>query len=129
YAPVMFPPLAFSRDAKAAQQAALTDTRSAQPTLGIAGLAMHQVLTSVGVQPDLAGGHSYGELVALAAAGAIAHDDLLAVSAARAAAVLDAAGDDPGGMAAVAAPAAAVAATVAGVDGIVLANHHAPLQT
>ena len=96
HAPVMFPPLAFSRDDKSAQQAALTDTRSAQPTLGIAGLAMHQVLASVGVRPDLAAGHSYGELVALAAAGAIAADDLLALSTARAAAVLDAAGRRPG---------------------------------
>ncbi len=129
YASVMFPPLAFGRDDKTAQQAAITDTRSAQPTLGIAGLAMYEVLASVGVRPDLAGGHSYGELVALAAAGAIAADDLLTLSAARAAAVLDAAGADPGGMAAVAASAADVAAAIAGVDGIVVANHNSPLQT
>ncbi|MEA2828535.1 MAG: hypothetical protein QOG43_2974, partial [Actinomycetota bacterium] len=129
YAPVMFPPLAFTRDAKSAQQAAITDTRSAQPTLGIAGLALHEILTSVGVRPDLAAGHSYGELVALGAAGAIAVDDLLGLSASRAAAVLDAAGADPGGMAAVAASADDVAAAIAGVDGIVLANHNSPLQT
>jgi len=129
YAPVMFPPLAFTREEKAAQQAAITDTRSAQPTLGIAGLAVHQVLASVGVRPDLAAGHSYGELVALAAAGVLAVDDLLPLSAARAAAVLAAAGDDPGGMAAVAAPADEVARVVAGVDGLVVANHNSPVQT
>ena len=129
HASVMFPPLAFSRDDKAAQQAAITDTRSAQPTLGLAGLAMHEVLGSVGVRPDLAAGHSYGELVALAAAGALTADDLLTLSTARAAAVLDAAGTDPGGMAAVAASALAVAAAIAGVDGVVVANHNSPLQT
>ncbi len=129
YASVMFPPLAFDRDDKAAQQAAITDTRSAQPTLGIAGLAMHEVLASVGVHPDLAAGHSYGELVALAASGAIAADDLIPLSAARATAVLDAAGHDPGGMAAVAASAGLVAEVIAGVDGIVVANHNSPLQT
>ncbi len=134
YAPVMFPPLAFSKEAKAAQQAAITDTRSAQPTLGIAGLALYEVLASVGVRPDLAGGHSYGELVALAAAGSISADDLLRLSASRAAAVLDAAGDDPGGMAAVAASAADVRHALAGpdgrgIDGVVVANHNAPLQT
>ncbi|MEA2900796.1 MAG: hypothetical protein QOH36_683 [Actinomycetota bacterium] len=129
HAPVMFPPLAFSRDDKSAQQAALTDTRSAQPTLGLAGLAMHEVLGSVGVRPDLAAGHSYGELVALAAAGAVTADDLLTLSTARAAAVLDAAGPDPGGMAAVAASATDVAAAITGVDGVVVANHNSPLQT
>ncbi len=54
-----------------AQQAALTDTRVAQPALGIAGLATHALLGALGVRPDLAAGHSYGELVALAAAGAL----------------------------------------------------------
>jgi acyl transferase domain-containing protein/NAD(P)H-dependent flavin oxidoreductase YrpB (nitropropane dioxygenase family)/NADP-dependent 3-hydroxy acid dehydrogenase YdfG len=134
YAPVMFPPLAFTSEDKAAQRAASTDTRSAQPTLGIAGLAMHRVLTSVGVHPDLAAGHSYGELVALAAAGAIADDELVRLSAARAAAVLDAAGDDPGGMAAVAASADAVRRALAGDDldapvDVVVANLNSPTQT
>ncbi|HEX7276753.1 MAG TPA: SDR family NAD(P)-dependent oxidoreductase, partial [Acidimicrobiales bacterium] len=129
YTPVMFPPLAFTREDKAAQQAAITDTRSAQPTLGIAGLAVHEVLASMGVRPDLAAGHSYGEVVALAAAGAISPGDLLPLSAARAAAVLEAAGDDPGGMVAVAASADDVAGTVAGIEGLVVANHNSPLQT
>ncbi|MEA2684826.1 MAG: hypothetical protein QOE93_21, partial [Actinomycetota bacterium] len=129
YGAVMFPPLAFTREEKAAQQAAITDTRSAQPTLGIAGLAVHEVLGMVGVRPDLAAGHSYGELVALAAAGAVTAEDLIDLSVARAAAVLDAAGDDPGGMAAVLASADEVAEVIAGLDGVVAANHNSPTQT
>ena len=127
-ASVMFPPAAFTRDDAQRQRAAITDTRVAQPTLGVAGLAMHELLGNVGVHPDLAGGHSYGEVVALAAAGALDHDDLVALSAARAAAILGAAGDDPGTMAAVSAPADAVARALTPGDGVRIANHNAPNQ-
>jgi acyl transferase domain-containing protein len=95
-APVMFPPAAFNREEAERQRAAITDTRVAQPTLGVADLAMHELLATFGVRPDLAGGHSYGELVALAAAGAVDHDALVAISGQRADAILAAAGDDPG---------------------------------
>ncbi|WP_431307074.1 type I polyketide synthase, partial [Candidatus Protofrankia datiscae] len=91
WVPAMFPPAAFSRADTDARHAAITDTRTAQPVLGIAGLAMHEILTGLGVRPDHLGGHSYGELVALCAAGAVDIDDLLPLSEARAAAILDAA--------------------------------------
>src|SRR5690606_19626703 len=103
YTDVMFPPAAHTKDEVKAQKEAITDTRVAQPTLGIAGLAVADLLGTLGVRPDLAGGHSYGELVALTAAGALAEDDLVPLSATRAEAILGAAGDDPGAMAAVAA--------------------------
>jgi acyl transferase domain-containing protein/NAD(P)H-dependent flavin oxidoreductase YrpB (nitropropane dioxygenase family) len=125
-ASTMFPPAAFTRDETDHQRAALTDTRAAQPALGVAGLAMHELLGTFGVRPDLAGGHSYGELVALAAAGAIDSDDLVAISRARAAAILGAAGADPGTMAAVTATAADVAAYL--TDGVIVANHNGPKQ-
>jgi acyl transferase domain-containing protein/NAD(P)H-dependent flavin oxidoreductase YrpB (nitropropane dioxygenase family)/NAD(P)-dependent dehydrogenase (short-subunit alcohol dehydrogenase family)/acyl carrier protein len=131
YAPVMFPPTAFSREETARQKAAITDTRVAQPTLGIAGLAMAEVLGSLGVRPDMAGGHSYGELVALCTAGAFGEDDLLGLSEARAGAILAAAGDDPGTMAAVAAPAADVRAVLEeiGAGGeVIVANDNAREQ-
>ncbi|WP_101834176.1 type I polyketide synthase, partial [Frankia canadensis] len=128
----MFPPAAFTREARGAQAAAITDTRAAQPTLGLAGLAMHDLLTSLGVRPDHVGGHSYGELVALCAAGALDRDDLIGLSEARAGAILDAAGDDPGTMAAVAAPVERVRAALAELGpatSVVVANHNAPRQS
>ena len=125
-AATMFPPTAFGREEADRQRAAVTDTRVAQPALGIAGLAMHSLLETVGVRPAMAGGHSYGELVALAAAGAIAADDLVNISAARADAILAAAGAEPGAMAAVSSPADAVAAVIG--DGVIIANHNAPNQ-
>jgi acyl transferase domain-containing protein/NAD(P)H-dependent flavin oxidoreductase YrpB (nitropropane dioxygenase family)/NAD(P)-dependent dehydrogenase (short-subunit alcohol dehydrogenase family)/acyl carrier protein len=123
----MFPPAAFSKENSARQRAALTDTRVAQPALGIAGLAMHELLTSLGVQPDHLGGHSYGELIALAAAGAVGVNDLLELSRARGQSIVAAAGSDPGTMAAVSATAEQVRA-VLGDGPVVIANHNAPDQ-
>ncbi|MGH3888543.1 MAG: SDR family oxidoreductase [Pseudonocardiaceae bacterium] len=128
WAGAMFPPAAFGQEESARQRAALTDTRVAQPALGVAGLAMHELLTSLGVHPDHLGGHSYGELVALAAAGAVDPAALLELSEARGQAILAAAGTDPGTMAAVAAPAEQVRA-ILGDQPVVVANHNAPAQT
>src|SRR5262249_7255306 len=122
------PPTAFTKEAKAAQQAALTDTRVAQPALGIVDLAVADLLRSFGVQPDMAAGHSYGELAALAVAGAIGEGDLLALSAARGEAIVAAAGADPGTMAAVTADPVKVAELVKGIDGVVVANWNSPTQ-
>ncbi|MCZ0990455.1 ACP S-malonyltransferase [Streptomyces diastatochromogenes] len=60
---------------------------AAQPALGITGLAAHAFLTAAGIRPDLAAGHSYGELVALSAAGALDPETLLELSAERASAI------------------------------------------
>ncbi|WP_237047681.1 type I polyketide synthase [Lentzea guizhouensis] len=126
YERVMFPPAALTADDVARQRAEITDTRNAQPTLGIAGLAVTALLDSVGVRPDLVGGHSYGELVALAAAGVFTPAELLDLSAARAEAMLAAVGDDPGTMAAVTASVAEVEALLPA--DVVVANHNSPDQ-
>ncbi|GAA2996992.1 type I polyketide synthase [Actinokineospora diospyrosa] len=126
-----FPPAAFDPDAVVAQDAALRDTRIAQPALGLAATAVAALLERVGVRPDLLGGHSYGELVALSLAGAFDRATLLRLSARRADAIMSAARDDPGTMAAVGAPVEEVKALLGdwGLDGdVVIANHNAPEQ-
>ncbi|MEU8588781.1 SDR family oxidoreductase [Streptomyces sp. NPDC048664] len=131
-ADVLYPPAAFDDAARDSRQAAITDTRVAQPVLGAVGLAVHALLTASGVRPDMAGGHSYGELVALGAAGAFSPEDLLELSAERAAAILEATGEDPGAMAAVAAPAPDVQralSTLGAPASVVVANHNSPAQT
>jgi acyl transferase domain-containing protein/NAD(P)H-dependent flavin oxidoreductase YrpB (nitropropane dioxygenase family)/NAD(P)-dependent dehydrogenase (short-subunit alcohol dehydrogenase family) len=127
WAPKIFPPAAFGKAQRAEQAAALTDTRVAQPALGIADLAVVELLRSLGVQPDMAAGHSYGELAALCLAGALREADLLPLSAARGEAILAAAGGDPGTMAAVAADPGAVAPLVAAFS-VVIANVNSPKQ-
>ncbi|MFG2244199.1 SDR family NAD(P)-dependent oxidoreductase [Spirillospora sp. NPDC048823] len=126
YAPAMFPPAAFTADETGRHQAEIT--RVAQPALGIAGLAVHRLLTAVGVHPDLAAGHGHGELVALCAAGVVDDTDMIELSAARAEAILAAAGGDPGAMATVAASLREVRETLSGVCEVVIANHNAPRQ-
>ena len=127
----MFPPTAWTPEEAAAQKRTLTDTRVAQPALGIAGLALAELLGRLGVRADVMGGHSYGELVALAAAGALPAAALPALSERRGVRILDAcaATGDAGTMAAVAGDAAAVAAAIAGFDGVVVANENSPDQT
>lgn len=126
--PMLFPPAAFSPSQAAAHRDRLTDTPVAQPSLGIAGLAVASLLSDLGVEADLAAGHSYGELVALCVAGAIREDELLELSEERGLAILEAAGDDPGGMAAVAGPRQAVEAVLEGLPDVVVANDNAPRQ-
>ena len=126
YERVMYPPAALTAEDVARQRAEITDTRMAQPTLGIAGLMVTALLESVGVKPDLAGGHSYGELVALTAAGVFEPAALLDLSAARAEAMLEAVGEDPGTMAAVSAPLTEVELLLP--SDVVVANHNAPDQ-
>lgn len=126
-ADVMFPAAAFDDAAGHAARDRLVDTRAAQPALGVTSLAMLDLLRSFGVEPDLVGGHSYGELVALAAAGALAEDAVPALSAARAEAMHAAAGTDPGAMAAVTGSADDVLVLLATTD-VVVANHNSPDQ-
>ncbi|MFB9682607.1 SDR family NAD(P)-dependent oxidoreductase [Amycolatopsis plumensis] len=124
-AATVFPPRAFSAEAVDAQEAALTDTRVAQPALGLVETAVARLLAQVGVHPDFLGGHSYGELVALSVAGAFDTETLLRLSRARARAIAEVA--QPGTMAAVKANRDALSATLIGPD-VVVANHNAPEQ-
>ena len=131
WADALYPSAAFSAEERAAQTAVVTDTRVAQPVLGICGLAMTRLLASVGVTPDATAGHSYGELVALAAAGVFEPESLLRLSEARGHAIVNAAtadGDDPGTMAAVSAPLEAVAKVLEDHPEVVIANHNSPSQ-
>ncbi|MGH8897449.1 MAG: SDR family NAD(P)-dependent oxidoreductase [Egibacteraceae bacterium] len=131
WADTLFPPAAFDPDAAGEQETRLRDTRVAQPALGITGLAVHELLTRLGVRPDLLAGHSYGELVALCAAGAFDPATLLKLSEARAEAILAAAGVDPGAMAAVSASvgqAERVLRAAGLAEQVVVANHNGPRQ-
>jgi acyl transferase domain-containing protein/NAD(P)H-dependent flavin oxidoreductase YrpB (nitropropane dioxygenase family) len=127
----LLPVTAFGPDRQRQQSDQLRDTRVAQPALGICGLAVSHLLGRLGVRPDMSGGHSYGELVALSTAGAFDPLTLLELSDARASAILSAAGEDPGTMAAVPATASEVSAVLAdhGLAGdVTLANLNAPGQ-
>ena len=128
WAATMLPAAAFTPAERAAQATALTDTRVAQPALGMAALAIGDLLASCGVQPDMLAGHSYGELAALALAGSIAEGDLLGLSAARGEAIVEAARGAPGAMAAVAAGGETIGSLLEGT-GAVIANYNSAKQS
>ncbi len=123
-----FPPRAFTDEARTAQDEALKDTRVAQPALGLVESALCRLLAGLGVRPDLLAGHSYGELAALSVAGAFDTPTLVALSRARARAIAEVAGTDPGAMAAVKASREELAAVLDRPE-VVTANHNAPGQT
>ena len=124
----ILPPPAFTEDDQSRQRRELTDTHVAQPALGVTELACTRVLEVLGVRPQMTGGHSYGELVALAVADGLDDGDLLVLSEARGRLMRDAAAGDAGAMAAVDAAPERLEELL-GAGGVVAANVNAPRQT
>lgn len=124
---VMWPEAAFDREAGSRQRRALADTATAQPAIGALSCGLLDALRRVGVSCEAVAGHSYGEFVALHAAGVMSRGDLVRLSAARGAAMAAIPGD-AGAMAAVAASGAEVSDVLAGIAGVVIANRNAPRQ-
>ncbi len=124
----VFPAPAFGAEEERTQQAALTATDVAQPALGATGLAFFRLLGSLGIEPHMVAGHSYGELAALCAAGSLDEHDLLRLSEARGRFMREGSTDESGTMAAVDAAPEQLRDLPPELD-ITLANFNAPLQT
>jgi acyl transferase domain-containing protein/NAD(P)-dependent dehydrogenase (short-subunit alcohol dehydrogenase family) len=124
----IFPTPVFDDGTLATQQAALTQTEVAQPAIGAVSLAMLRVVQRFGVYPDFTAGHSYGELVALRAAGRIDDEELRRLSTVRGQLMATGTGN-LGTMLAVQAPLTELDQLLvnAGID-VVLANRNAPSQ-
>ena len=124
----VFPPPAFDAERREAPRGEPDRHAVAQPALGATDLGCLHLLRSLGVEPELVAGHSYGEFVALAAAGSLSEDDLLLLSEARGRFIREEAGEEPGTMAAIDAAPEALDGLLAEVD-VVIANLNAPQQT
>ena len=126
---LVFPPPAFDDAERGRQDRDLMATEHAQPAIGVASLAYLELIEALGLQPDMAGGHSFGELTALAAAGALPRTMLPLVAAYRGRLMAGAAAADCGAMLAVFAPRAAIESFEAVRRGaVVIANHNGPRQ-
>ncbi|HSI48685.1 MAG TPA: acyltransferase domain-containing protein [Ideonella sp.] len=113
----------------AAADAALRDTRHAQPAIGLVSIALAQTLLALGLAPRFAAGHSYGELPALALAGAFDAATLLQLSVARGRLLGEAGDEAAGAMLALLADTASIEALLAEAGpGAVLANRNSPRQ-
>ncbi|MGJ0509385.1 MAG: SDR family NAD(P)-dependent oxidoreductase [Methylocystis sp.] len=126
----IYPVPAFTDEERRAQKEALAATRVAQPALGVVELAAFDVLRAFGFSPDFVAGHSYGEYVALCAAGVIDADDLIRLSDIRGRITAQAGEKSPGTMAAVNAGAAQVGDLIRTLGlAVDVANMNAPDQT
>ncbi|GIJ72928.1 hypothetical protein Voc01_078450 [Virgisporangium ochraceum] len=122
----VFPPPAFTDDDRAAQNARLTATDRAQPALAVHSLSLLAALDVAGLTPDCVAGHSFGELVALHAAGAYDADTLVLLARRRGELMAGAPGR--GGMLAAAAAPETVRAAITDLPDVWFANHNAPRQ-
>ncbi|WP_437497262.1 SDR family oxidoreductase [Sorangium sp. So ce1099] len=125
---VVFPRPGFTDADRQAQAQRLTSTEWAQPSIGLTSLALLAVLRGAGVSPEHVGGHSFGEITALCAAGALAASDLVAIARRRGELMRDAS-TTPGAMTAVARPIDEVRALLVELESpVVVANHNHPAQ-
>ena len=98
---IVFPLPVFSDAARDEQAERLTLTQWAQPAIGCVSWSMLNLLKSLELEPDAVAGHSYGEVAALYAAGALKTPaSLLAVSRRRGE-LMNEAASIPGAMTAV----------------------------
>ena len=126
---VVWPKTAFTDDERAQQTAELTKTEWAQPGIGAHSLSLLSVIRALGIAPVAVGGHSFGEVSALCAAGVFSDEAALLIARARGALMAQAATSSDGAMCAVTAPVDWVRKLIAewGLS-VVIANHNAPDQ-
>ncbi len=98
---VVFPIPAFDDATREAQETKLRATEWAQPALGATSLATLALLRKVGVDADAFAGHSFGEITALCAAGALDETTMLRVARQRGELMAAAAESTTGAMTAV----------------------------
>ncbi|MGH9162316.1 MAG: SDR family oxidoreductase [Vicinamibacteraceae bacterium] len=125
----IYPASALNDETRDQQRAAITDTHVAQPALAAVEVGLVHLLARFGIRPDMTAGHSYGEYVALWAAGALDESALFEISEIRGRVIKESLGADAGTMAAVHAPADRVVEALRERGGVWLANLNAPRQT
>jgi acyl transferase domain-containing protein/NAD(P)H-dependent flavin oxidoreductase YrpB (nitropropane dioxygenase family)/NAD(P)-dependent dehydrogenase (short-subunit alcohol dehydrogenase family) len=126
---LVYPPPALEDAARERNKAALRSTDSTQPALGAASVGLLRLLGSLGVEPAMTAGHSFGELVALHASKAISLAGLAELAHERGRLMRQALGEEPGTMAAISASLADVSNLIAGIDGVIAVNENGPRQT
>lgn len=128
---IVYPTPAFSDAERDAQRERLTDTANAQPAIGAVSAGYYAILKSNGFTPDFVAGHSYGEVTALWAAGALCDADFYRASLARGMAAASAVAQnegDGGAMLAAALTVEACEKLLVRYPDIVLANDNSPAQ-
>ena len=124
---VVFPRPVFSDEEREAASKHLRATEWAQPAIGAVSASLLELLRSIGLRPGCVGGHSFGEVTALYAAGSLDRASFLKVARLRGELMARAAEGAPSGMTAVTAPLDKVEPLLAGCEAVI-ANHTDPRQ-
>ena len=126
----IYPPSTFTPEQEQHARQELMRTEVAQPAVGAASVALWRLLhDELGIEADFFAGHSYGEYVALHAAGAMTEDQLFRISYRRGAVIHDATAQMPGAMAAIEASGEVVSEALKDLPRVSLANLNSPSQT
>jgi acyl transferase domain-containing protein len=128
---VVYPRPAFEAGEKEAQEATLQSTDYAQPAIGAMSAGMYRLLQKAGFRANFTAGHSFGELTALWAAGALQDSDYAVLVKARGAAMAppkDSPNFDVGTMMAVTGDVDAIDREVANLPGVQVANRNSRTQ-
>ena len=127
---VVFPIPVFNDIDAENQKDLLIDTRWAQPAIGTLALSHLKLLNKLGVKPSMVGGHSYGEVAALYAAGVITNQkDMVKISRKRGELMADCSAEE-GAMTAVMASSEIVSDILNKYNSkVVVANLNSPAQT
>jgi 8-amino-7-oxononanoate synthase len=112
-----------------ASEERLKATQVCQPVMAAVGLALQALLDKLGLQAQVALGHSLGEFAAAAAAGVLDGEEVVRLVARRGLAMVALDLPDAGAMVSAAAGPQAVREAIAGLDGVVVANLNHPRQT
>jgi acyl transferase domain-containing protein/NAD(P)-dependent dehydrogenase (short-subunit alcohol dehydrogenase family) len=126
----IYPHPSFDKAAEQRQTEQLKQTQIAQPAIGATSLGGLNTLCAFGLKPDMVAGHSYGELVALHAAGRINEATFHEISNLRGRLMFAASQEKEAGGMLVAKTTLEAVQEVIGKDSkdLVIANHNAPDQ-
>jgi len=127
---VVYPRPVFSNDILEEQGLSLRETDYAQAGIGVVSYGIYKILQQAGFKPDMAAGHSFGELTALWAGGALSDEAFLRLVKARGKAMRPPVGKDfdAGTMAAVKGPLPEIEKIIESLDDVIIANENSPTQ-
>ncbi|MDX2471350.1 MAG: beta-ketoacyl synthase N-terminal-like domain-containing protein, partial [SAR324 cluster bacterium] len=125
---VCFPEPVFTKEDRKTQEGTLQLTENAQPLIGTFSMGLYNMATAAGFAPDMTAGHSFGELMALWAAGVITADDALKLARARGNAMKAVPGKDAGSMLAVMGDIANIEAEITDFADVKVANFNSNKQ-
>lgn len=126
---IIYPPASFSEAETQAQDEALRGTGVTQPAIGTLAMGYLNFVKRLGIAPEMAAGHSYGEYSALHAAGVLSAKDFLLLSKLRGQVMAEGCLHQEGRMAAIMLGEAALQPYLQQQPNVTISNLNSPKQS